>query len=61
MNVRFYVDPETEAPHIYNRGIDEEEVIDVLSSPRVQPAIDLQSSRHPVLERLSSLVSEAAH
>jgi hypothetical protein len=34
MNVRFYVDPETEAPHIYKHGIDEEEIIDVLSSPR---------------------------
>jgi hypothetical protein len=33
MNVRFYVDPETSAPHIYNHGIDEDEVIDVLSSP----------------------------
>ena len=33
MNVRFYVDPETKAPHIYGHGIDEEEVIDVLSSP----------------------------
>lgn len=33
MNVRFYVDPGTEAPHIYEHGIDEEEVIDVLSSP----------------------------
>jgi len=33
MNVRFYVDPETEAPHIYNHGIDEEEVIDALASP----------------------------
>ena len=33
MNVRFYVDPETEVPHIHNHGIDEEEVIDVLSSP----------------------------
>ena len=32
MNVRFYVDPETEAPHIYKRGIDEQEVVDVLSS-----------------------------
>ena len=31
MNIRFYVDPETEAPHIYRHGIDEEEVIDVLS------------------------------
>jgi hypothetical protein len=28
MNVRFYVDPETGDPHIYNHGIDEEEVID---------------------------------
>jgi hypothetical protein len=33
MNVRFYDDPETEAPHIYKHGIDEEEIIDVLSSP----------------------------
>ncbi|MCM3900411.1 MAG: DUF4258 domain-containing protein [Pyrinomonadaceae bacterium] len=33
MNVRFYVDPETEAPHTYKHGIDEEEVIDVLSNP----------------------------
>ena len=33
MNVRFYVDPETEAPHIYRHSIDEEEVIEVLSSP----------------------------
>jgi hypothetical protein len=33
MNVRFFVHPETEAPHIHKHGIDEEEVIDVLSSP----------------------------
>jgi hypothetical protein len=33
MKVRFYVDPETGDPHIYKHGIDEEEVIDVLSSP----------------------------
>ena len=33
MKVRFYVDPETEAPHIHNHGVGEEEVIDVLSSP----------------------------
>jgi hypothetical protein len=33
MNVRFYVDPETEAPHIHGHGIDEAEVIDVLSIP----------------------------
>jgi len=34
MNVRFYFDPETEALHIYGHGIDEEEVIEVLSNPR---------------------------
>ena len=33
MNVRFYIDPETEAPHIYKHGVDEEEVVDVLLSP----------------------------
>ena len=33
MNVRFYVDAERESPHIHGHGIDEEEVIDVLSSP----------------------------
>ena len=33
MNVRFYVDSETEAPHIYRHGIDEQEVAEVLSSP----------------------------
>jgi hypothetical protein len=33
MHVRFYVDPETDAFHIYKHGIDEEEVMDVLSSP----------------------------
>jgi hypothetical protein len=33
MNVRFYVDPETGDPHIYEHEIDEEEVIEVLSAP----------------------------
>ena len=33
MNVRFYVDPETGDSHIYNHGVDEKEVIEVLSSP----------------------------
>ena len=33
MHVRFYVDPETDAPHIYTHAIDEDEVVDVLSSP----------------------------
>jgi hypothetical protein len=33
MHVRFYHDPETRAPHIYNHGVDEDEVIDVLRRP----------------------------
>ena len=34
MNVRFYVDRETEAPHIHKHGVDEDEVIEVLTNPR---------------------------
>lgn len=34
MNIRFYVDPETDLPHIYNHDVKEEEVEDVLDSPR---------------------------
>jgi hypothetical protein len=33
MNVRFYVDSATDAPHIHNHEIDEDEVIDVLINP----------------------------
>jgi len=33
MNIRFYIDPETSLPHIYNHRIVESEVEDVLSSP----------------------------
>jgi hypothetical protein len=33
MNIRFYVDPETEAPHIHKHGVDEDEVVDVLTNP----------------------------
>ena len=33
MNVRFYVDSATDAPHIHNHEIDEDEVIDVLTNP----------------------------
>ncbi len=34
MNIRFYIDPETDLPHIYNHDVKEEEVEDVLDSPR---------------------------
>lgn len=30
MQIRFYVDPTTELPHIYNHGVDENEVEHVL-------------------------------
>ena len=33
MKIRFYIDPQTAAPHIYNHGIDEGEVEDVLRKP----------------------------
>jgi hypothetical protein len=33
MNIRFYIDPETGEPHIYNHGISEEEAEDILLDP----------------------------
>lgn len=33
MNIRFYHDPATGAPHIYNHGVTEEEVAEVLRRP----------------------------
>jgi hypothetical protein len=33
MNIRFYVDPETDLPHIYGHQVDEGEVEDVLRHP----------------------------
>jgi hypothetical protein len=33
LNIRYYIDPETELPHIYRHDVDEAEVEDVLSNP----------------------------
>jgi len=33
MNIRFYIDPETDLPHIYNHRVDENEVKEVLRNP----------------------------
>jgi hypothetical protein len=33
VTVRYYLDPETGEPHIYNHGVGEEEVEDVLRTP----------------------------
>lgn len=33
MNARFYIDPATGLPHVYNHHVDEAEVIDVLEQP----------------------------
>ncbi|MBU4344333.1 MAG: DUF4258 domain-containing protein [Desulfobacteraceae bacterium] len=33
MKIRYYIDPETKQPHIYNHGVIEDEVEDVLRKP----------------------------
>ena len=33
MDLRFYLDPETGEPHIYNHGVEEEEVEEALADP----------------------------
>lgn len=33
LNIRYYIDPETELPHIYGRDVEETEVEEVLSNP----------------------------
>lgn len=33
MNIRYYIDPETDAPHIYKHHVFEDEVEDVLMNP----------------------------
>lgn len=33
MKIRYYIDPETETPHIYKHGVTEHEVKEVLDSP----------------------------
>ena len=33
MNIRYYIDPETELPHIYRHDVEETEVEEVLSDP----------------------------
>jgi hypothetical protein len=36
MQVRFYIDPGTGLPHIYNHDVDEEEVLDILEGPSLR-------------------------
>jgi hypothetical protein len=33
LRARFYIDPTTESPHIYNHQVNEDEVVDVLDKP----------------------------
>jgi len=33
MSIRYYIDPETDQPHIHNHNVSEDEVEDVLSRP----------------------------
>lgn len=52
MKIRFYIDPETDHPHIYNHDVRENEVEEVLQKPgEDRPArktIELLSDRHRV-------------
>jgi uncharacterized DUF497 family protein len=41
MEVKFYIDPETDLPHIENHGVTEEEVLQVLR----RPGLVLQGSK----------------
>ena len=34
MEIRFYVDPETDLPHIYNHQVQEQEVAEIIHNPR---------------------------
>lgn len=33
MEVRFYIDPATDAPHVHNHNVNEDEVIEILERP----------------------------
>jgi hypothetical protein len=33
LNIRYYIDPETELPHIYGHDVEETEVEEILSNP----------------------------
>ena len=33
MNIRFYLDPETDEPHLHRHGVREDEAVDVLRRP----------------------------
>ena len=33
MEIRFYVDPETDLPHIYNHQVQEQEVAEIIHNP----------------------------
>lgn len=33
MSIRYYIDPETDQPHIHNHNVSEDEVEDILSKP----------------------------
>jgi hypothetical protein len=43
MEIRFYIDPETDQPHIYDHGVTEDEVLEVLRRPGEDRAGDKDS------------------
>ncbi|WP_083884704.1 DUF4258 domain-containing protein [Thioflavicoccus mobilis] len=44
MNVRFYIDPQTDLPHIYKHWVSEEEVEEILVNP-VEDRLGREGSR----------------
>lgn len=62
MNVRFYIDPDTEEPHIYKHGIREEEVFQVLQFlMRIVQAKKIQEllwGRHKLAVKYESSMSQ---
>jgi len=55
MDIRFYMDPETDQPHIYDHGVTEDEVRQVLRRPGEDRAGD-ENSR-VALGQTASLLS----
>ena len=54
MKIRFYIDPETELPHIYRHDVREDEVEDVLKNPvrtgRERKTLALLLDRHGAVD-----------
>ena len=53
MKIRFYIDPDTNEPHIYNHDVTEQEVVDFFTERQYLEAMRSDGS-HEAIGRLSS-------